>query len=86
MRVVYLLEETSISGDVRVAIAQADALIARGHEVIYLNGCAGDIAAAIGQTEQKRLSDSLREELPFTMSVVDLTVDLMGLMFRSESK
>jgi glycosyltransferase involved in cell wall biosynthesis len=34
MRVVYLLEETSISGDVRVAIAQGDALVARGHEVI----------------------------------------------------
>lgn len=47
---------------------------------------APDIANAIGQTEQKRLSDSLHEELPFTMSVVDLTVDLMGLMFRSSSR
>jgi glycosyltransferase involved in cell wall biosynthesis len=34
MRVAYLLEDTSISGDVRVALGQADALVARGHEVI----------------------------------------------------
>jgi len=34
MRIVYLLDDTSISGDVRVVLAQADALVARGHEVI----------------------------------------------------
>ncbi|MBI2213520.1 MAG: glycosyltransferase family 4 protein [Acidobacteria bacterium] len=34
MRIAYLLDDTSISGDVRVVLAQADALIARGHEVV----------------------------------------------------
>ena len=33
MRITYLLEETPISGRVRTALAQADALIARGHRV-----------------------------------------------------
>ena len=33
MRITYLLEDTPISGRVRTALAQADALIARGHRV-----------------------------------------------------
>ena len=33
MRITYLLEDTPISGRVRAALAQADALIARGHRV-----------------------------------------------------
>lgn len=34
MRIAYLLDDTSISGDVRIVLAQADALVARGHEVM----------------------------------------------------
>src|SRR5206468_9294055 len=33
MRITYLLEDTPISGRVRTALAQADALIGRGHRV-----------------------------------------------------
>lgn len=33
LRIVYLLEDTDLSGGVRIQLAQADALIARGHEV-----------------------------------------------------
>jgi glycosyltransferase involved in cell wall biosynthesis len=33
MRITYLLEDTAISGSVRTVLAQADALIARGHRV-----------------------------------------------------
>lgn len=33
LRIVYLLEDTDLSGGVRVQLAQADALIARGHQV-----------------------------------------------------
>lgn len=33
MRITYLLEETDISATARMAVAQADALIARGHQV-----------------------------------------------------
>src|SRR5438874_13144133 len=33
MRITYLLEDTPISGRVRTTLAQADALIARGHRV-----------------------------------------------------
>jgi len=33
MRIAYLLEDTALSGGIRVQLAQADALIARGHSV-----------------------------------------------------
>jgi len=33
LRVAYLLEDTDLSGGVRVQLAQADALIARGHQI-----------------------------------------------------
>ena len=33
MRITYLLEDTPISSPVRTVLAQADALIARGHRV-----------------------------------------------------
>jgi glycosyltransferase involved in cell wall biosynthesis len=33
LRIAYLIEDTDLSGGVRVALAQADALIARGHHV-----------------------------------------------------
>src|SRR2546428_13713729 len=33
LRIAYLLEDTELSGGVRVQLAQADALIARGHRV-----------------------------------------------------
>ena len=33
MRIAYLLEDTNISGAVRVQLAQADALVGRGHQV-----------------------------------------------------
>src|SRR5512138_2345868 len=33
LRIAYLLEDTAQSGGVRVPLAQADALIARGHQV-----------------------------------------------------
>lgn len=33
MRIAYLLDDTNISGATRVQLAQADALVARGHEV-----------------------------------------------------
>src|SRR5438045_516741 len=33
MRIAYLLDDTNISGAVRVQLAQADALIGRGHQV-----------------------------------------------------
>jgi glycosyltransferase involved in cell wall biosynthesis len=33
MRIAYLLEDTALSGGIRVQLAQADALIARGHRV-----------------------------------------------------
>ena len=33
MRITYLLEDTAISGPARTVLAQADALIARGHRV-----------------------------------------------------
>ncbi len=33
LRIVYLLEDTDLSGGVRIQLAQADALIARGHRV-----------------------------------------------------
>ena len=34
LRIVYLLDDTHLAGGIRVAVAQADALIARGHEVV----------------------------------------------------
>ena len=34
LRIAYLLEDTDLSGGVRVQIAQADALIGRGHQVV----------------------------------------------------
>lgn len=34
LRIAYLLEDTDLSGGVRIQLAQADALIARGHQVI----------------------------------------------------
>lgn len=34
LRIVYLLEDTHLAGGIRVAVAQADALVARGHEVV----------------------------------------------------
>lgn len=33
LRIAYLIEDTDLSGGVRIVLAQADALIARGHEV-----------------------------------------------------
>jgi glycosyltransferase involved in cell wall biosynthesis len=33
LRIAYLLEDTALAGGIRVAAAQADALVARGHEV-----------------------------------------------------
>ena len=33
LRIAYLVEDTALSGGVRVQVAQADALIARGHRV-----------------------------------------------------
>jgi glycosyltransferase involved in cell wall biosynthesis len=33
MRIAYLLEDTALSGGIRVQLAQADALVARGHRV-----------------------------------------------------
>ncbi|HEY0592025.1 MAG TPA: glycosyltransferase [Thermoanaerobaculia bacterium] len=39
LRIAYLMEDTDLSGGVRVQLAQADALIARGHEVtIFTKG------------------------------------------------
>lgn len=34
LRILYLLEDTHLAGGIRVAVAQADALIARGHHVV----------------------------------------------------
>lgn len=34
LRIVYLLEDTQLAGGIRVAAAQADALVARGHDVL----------------------------------------------------
>lgn len=34
LRITYLIEDTDLSGGVRVSLAQADALISRGHEVV----------------------------------------------------
>lgn len=36
LRIAYLLEDTAIAGGTRVAAAHADALIARGHEVVLV--------------------------------------------------
>lgn len=36
MRIAYLLEDTSLAGGTRVAVAHADALIERGHEVVLI--------------------------------------------------
>ena len=33
LRIAYLVEDTALSGGVRVQLAQADALVARGHRV-----------------------------------------------------
>jgi glycosyltransferase involved in cell wall biosynthesis len=37
LRIAYLLEDTDLAGGIRVAVAQADSLIARGHEVVLVN-------------------------------------------------
>lgn len=36
LRVAYLLEDTALAGGIRVAVAQADALVARGHDVTLI--------------------------------------------------
>jgi glycosyltransferase involved in cell wall biosynthesis len=36
LRIAYLLEDTGLSGGIRVAVAQADALVSRGHEVTLI--------------------------------------------------
>ncbi len=36
LRIAYLLEDTGMAGGIRVAVAQADALVARGHDVTLI--------------------------------------------------
>jgi glycosyltransferase involved in cell wall biosynthesis len=36
LRIAYLLEDTGLAGGIRVAVAQADALVARGHDVVLI--------------------------------------------------
>jgi glycosyltransferase involved in cell wall biosynthesis len=36
MNIAYLLEDTHLAGGIRVAVAQADALVARGHRVVLI--------------------------------------------------
>ena len=36
LRIAYLLEDTGLAGGIRVAVAQADALLARGHDVTLI--------------------------------------------------
>lgn len=36
LRIAYLIEDTAIAGGIRVAVAHADALTARGHEVVLV--------------------------------------------------
>jgi glycosyltransferase involved in cell wall biosynthesis len=36
LRIAYLLEDTGLAGGIRVAVAQADALVARGHEATLI--------------------------------------------------
>jgi glycosyltransferase involved in cell wall biosynthesis len=36
LRIAYLLEDTGLAGGIRVAVAQGDALVARGHEVTLI--------------------------------------------------
>ena len=36
LRVAYMLEDTALAGGIRVAVAQADALVVRGHEVTLI--------------------------------------------------
>jgi glycosyltransferase involved in cell wall biosynthesis len=36
LRIAYLLEDTGLAGGIRVAVAQADALVARGHEATVI--------------------------------------------------
>src|SRR5437764_8768056 len=36
MKIAYLLEDTQLAGGTRVAVAHADALTARGHEVVLV--------------------------------------------------
>src|SRR5690349_13710710 len=36
LRIAYLLEDTGLAGGIRVAVAQADALVARGNDVTLI--------------------------------------------------
>jgi hypothetical protein len=45
-----------------------------------------DIAAAIGDVEQKRLNESIHEVAPFYSSVIDLTFDVINLLRGNAAK
>lgn len=56
LRIAYLLEDTTLTGGARVVVAQADALIARGHHVtIVAKGKA--VAWRTSRAEWRRVSD-----------------------------